>query len=426
MIKLSILICSCTDRINSQRFRRLISSLESQKTDEIEILILTDNKKRTIGAKRNDLVKLAKGEYVCFIDDDDRIVHDYINSLLNSMQSEPDIIVFQVIYNNGKKQRFVKYDARFEEEREFDGCYERWPNHLMCVKREIAIKTPFEDVSFGEDFHYAKKIVDEITTQAILSKVLYFYDDCKKTMINKKNIDVIILSYSKTKELYEMTKAMVKSLTENNPEFNFSINIVQTINNKFGDKYYFGDKNINVIYPNIPFHYNNYLTIAYNQMEHTSDKVLICNDDISFSENSILYLVKGMDEYMITSPLNPTSKYNSGKQSQYIGKSDYIEGYNTSEHFSGWCHLINKLIFNIIPIDIFWTKELGGFFQDNWICHLLKEHAIKMSLVTKSIVNHIECACSKDNDDKRYFQMDQSKIFESLKSRYRKDDTKII
>ena len=54
--------------------------------DKVELLVLIDNKKRTLGAKRNEMIGLAKGEYVVFIDDDDLVSEDYVESILEAIK----------------------------------------------------------------------------------------------------------------------------------------------------------------------------------------------------------------------------------------------------------------------------------------------------------------------------------------------------
>ena len=70
-IKLSILIPSIPSRF--RRFQKLFEKINAQATNEVEILGLFDNKKRSIGHKRDALVQMSKGEYVCFCDDDDDV-----------------------------------------------------------------------------------------------------------------------------------------------------------------------------------------------------------------------------------------------------------------------------------------------------------------------------------------------------------------
>ena len=228
-------------------------------------------------------------------------------------------------------------------------------------------------------------------------------------------IDVIFLSYSKTKELYEMTKTAIRSLVDNNPEFDFNICVVQTVDNKFGDAEYFGG-GVQVIHPNIRFHYNDFLKLAYKQMEHKSKVILISNDDVYYRKGSIKELLSGTKHFMVCSSKNPDSRFNRGLQSKYT--TGYHKGYRTSEHFSGWSHLINKDIFKYIDVEDFWHSNFGGYFQDNWICHLGMIHNVPMGLCADSVVEHRESVSSPHTTDGEYFNMRQNKIFEQTKKSY--------
>ena len=72
-IKLSILIPSIPSRFD--RVKELVGQLEGQigGRDDVEIIVFMDNKKRSIGRKRNDIMKLATGQYFSMIDDDDNV-----------------------------------------------------------------------------------------------------------------------------------------------------------------------------------------------------------------------------------------------------------------------------------------------------------------------------------------------------------------
>lgn len=178
MIKLSILICAVPSRVNST-FYNLIQELMQQATDEVEILWFGDNKKRSIGQKRNDLITLAKGEYVVFIDDDDRITYDYIESLLGGIKSGADAVVFKAKYTpNGRE---VFYDIAYKHDFNTNSAYFRIPNHLMCVKRTIALSVKYKDMNFGEDAEYAKRLRRAINTQHKIDNILYFYDYNSRT-----------------------------------------------------------------------------------------------------------------------------------------------------------------------------------------------------------------------------------------------------
>jgi glycosyltransferase involved in cell wall biosynthesis len=179
-MKLSILICTIPSR--TSQLNTLLKVLLKTLYPDVEVLYLGDNKKRTVGAKRNDLLKLAKGDYIVFVDDDDKIVEDYVYCLLKGIESDADIICFDVECSvNGSPFKKVIYDAKFPRDSNLPDRYERMPNHLMCVKREIALNAMFPDKSFGEDQEYARRIKRQIKTQARINKTLYFYVFSNKT-----------------------------------------------------------------------------------------------------------------------------------------------------------------------------------------------------------------------------------------------------
>jgi glycosyltransferase involved in cell wall biosynthesis len=142
----------------------------------VEVLILSDNANRPVGTKRNDLLKLAKGKYVSFVDDDDRISNDYVDSILKEIYEwESDVIVFDAeITFDGYNPKLVKYG------REYDYCekpeaYYRHPNHLMVHKKEN-ITEYFKDIKTGEDDEWALRMLPRIVTQSRINKILYYYD----------------------------------------------------------------------------------------------------------------------------------------------------------------------------------------------------------------------------------------------------------
>lgn len=173
-MKLSVLICTVPKRVKNF-LPKLIDELEKQtKGKDVEYLYLGDNKKRTVGRKRNDLLSLAQGEYVSFIDDDDWVSDDYIDSLLEGIKKGVDVVCFEVLYVPNKKR--VVYDAKFPKDRENRRYYERLPNHIMCINRELAKSVGFDDINFGEDALFAKRLKRRLKNQVIISKVLYYYN----------------------------------------------------------------------------------------------------------------------------------------------------------------------------------------------------------------------------------------------------------
>jgi SAM-dependent methyltransferase len=176
-IDLSIIICSLLERRN-EFLDRLLNTLEPQieGKQNVEILVLNDNAKRSIGRKRNDGLAIAQGKYVCFIDDDDMVTDDYVDQILNEIRKwEPDVIVFDAIISfDGTNNKLVKYGREFDHTEKQDAYYRR-PNHLMVHKRSN-ITEFFMDVKTGEDDEWASRMLDRIVTQSRINKPLYFYD----------------------------------------------------------------------------------------------------------------------------------------------------------------------------------------------------------------------------------------------------------
>ncbi|QKE75476.1 glycosyltransferase family 2 protein [Arthrobacter citreus] len=176
-IVLSILIPTVPERMDY--LKRIVNELENQcKAYPVEILVLLENKKRTTGEKRNVLIEQAKGEYVVFIDDDDRITSNYIELLCQAIRETPkvDCIVFDVLVNfNNQYSKICKYGKEFEHG-EDDNYYYRKPNHLMCYSKQIASSHKFLNISFGEDDEWGRRVSNDIKNQKRIDSILYYYD----------------------------------------------------------------------------------------------------------------------------------------------------------------------------------------------------------------------------------------------------------
>ena len=155
--------------------------------DDVEILIYSDNKEESVGGKRNKLVGLAKGEYVSFLDEDDRVSDDYIEQLLEGIKSGADIITFDVSVSiDGATPKPCYYSMYFDGDKNEPDAYYRLPNHLMCVKREIALQVPFKEINFGEDADYALRLKPLLKSEHSIHKVLYHYDYNSKTTATQR------------------------------------------------------------------------------------------------------------------------------------------------------------------------------------------------------------------------------------------------
>lgn len=173
-VTLSVLVPSVPQR--AELCRGLLSSLWAQAPSNVEVLVLTDNQRRSIGRKRNDMLAMARGEYVAFVDDDDTVTDDYIESLLGGIVYGTDVVTFAVqVTLNGGKPFPARYSKDYPESRNLDDVWERLPNHLMCTRRELAVQTGFPDLGVGEDADYARRLHPLLRSEFRIERVLYHY-----------------------------------------------------------------------------------------------------------------------------------------------------------------------------------------------------------------------------------------------------------
>jgi glycosyltransferase involved in cell wall biosynthesis len=172
---LSILVCALDERKDTF-LKNLLSILEPQvRHKNVELLILSDDATMNIGAKRNKAIAESSGKYFAFVDDDDRVAEDYVDSILAAIQQDADVIVFdtEIRFDGGLPIR-VRYSTEHKHEHR-DNTYWRQPNHLMAHKRSN-VSLPFQDVRWGEDTDWAEERMHDIKTQTKIDKVLYYYD----------------------------------------------------------------------------------------------------------------------------------------------------------------------------------------------------------------------------------------------------------
>lgn len=177
---LSILVCTLPKR--REMFEQLYGKILLQiamcnAVNEVE-LIWDDNAQITTGRKRNYLLDRAKGLFVVFIDDDDEITDDYVDSILKAIKENPDVDCIGLegyITTNGDKRKEWSISIRHGYWHETDTHYLRTPNHISPVKRKIASHCRFPEISYGEDMEYSKRILPFCKEETYINKSLYHY-----------------------------------------------------------------------------------------------------------------------------------------------------------------------------------------------------------------------------------------------------------
>ncbi len=176
-MKLSILIPTLNGR--EGLLQRVLSDLDSQMAGyDCEVLLNKDNREKSIGQKRNELIKQSQADYTVFVDDDDLIPPYYVRSIMEALETSPDVVGFMgQYYVNNKKRKLFLHSIECDQYTENTSFYFRPPNHLNPIRRSIAIAFPFDSISSGEDTNWAMSIANAkaIRSEYFVDKVMYHY-----------------------------------------------------------------------------------------------------------------------------------------------------------------------------------------------------------------------------------------------------------
>lgn len=179
--KLSILTPTIPGR--ESQVQALSEKLCGQKgADEVEHLILSDNRKRSIGAKRQALVDIARGQYIAFVDDDDDVAPNYVPELLKAIKSGADVITFQQGSSyNGQKSTVVFKLGQGDKPYQPDGITLRDAWHVCAWNRDTVAGCLFGESNYGEDHVWATQARQRAKTTLHVDKVLHYYTHDAKT-----------------------------------------------------------------------------------------------------------------------------------------------------------------------------------------------------------------------------------------------------
>jgi len=149
---------------------------------DVEIIQEHDDGGMTTGMKRQCLNEAATGKYVAHFDDDDLPSDHYIEWVTEGCRKDPDIIGIRgILIIDGD----MNSQSRFEQSTQ----YKKWekkgvdefrgPTHLNPIRRDIALRCPFNDVRIREDWMYCKKVmkIHENTPlrELMITRNLYLY-----------------------------------------------------------------------------------------------------------------------------------------------------------------------------------------------------------------------------------------------------------
>lgn len=176
--KWDILILSVYQR--KDQFERLLEILRPQveKYEDVGLIVLTDDISYEVGHKRTTLVNMSKADYVCFIDDDDIVPEDYVDTIYQCLDGVTDYVGFKMAYyqNGVLEDKPVIHDAEVDDWCEDGGAWYRHITHLNPIKRSIAQLFSFSGMA-REDYFWSLKVKESglVKNPVFIDGVLYHY-----------------------------------------------------------------------------------------------------------------------------------------------------------------------------------------------------------------------------------------------------------
>lgn len=193
--RLSILVASIPSRWEKAKalYEHLLTISEGK---DIEVLLFMDNKRRTIGEKREALKNISNGKYFMFVDDDDSLYS--VEEVYAATEYDVDVITFKSKCRNADGSTFIvdmsiKNDVEHNTE---DGRYldSKRPPFTQCAWDSRFKNLHFPASNYGEDWEWVKQCLPTCFIETHIDEVLHGYNfdpavseatlDAKRCIVN--------------------------------------------------------------------------------------------------------------------------------------------------------------------------------------------------------------------------------------------------
>lgn len=198
IVMLSVLMPTTPER--HQMFTKLFNEVHRQQEymqtfhkslGQIEILV--DDSPRflnggpSVGKKREALVNRASGEYLCFLDSDEEISPDYLETLVRLCYQGYDVCTFKAMVKLSTFWAIVDMRLAFKSNEQIspDFTVRRLPWHICPVRTRFAKQFTFSDKNNAEDFEWMEKVLTKCQTEAHSDRIIFCYNHGDHSEVDK-------------------------------------------------------------------------------------------------------------------------------------------------------------------------------------------------------------------------------------------------
>ncbi len=148
---------------------------------DTRITYIHSNTPVSIGEKRNHLIQRARYDYIAHFDDDDHYASHYLHVMLGELrQNQADLIKLSAFYLRAPAQDFFGYmdlaaktghhyalsrddieHVTFHDQMQIGADFIVFYGFSYVYRRDIAMRYPFESISFCEDEYFIKALLKD-------------------------------------------------------------------------------------------------------------------------------------------------------------------------------------------------------------------------------------------------------------------------
>jgi len=176
---LSILVATVPNRIPEPASSLFAELCRQALGRPAEVLLLGDNRARTLGEKMDALLSLARGVYTVFVDDDDTVSESYLKVLLTAIALDPivDVINYDVRVTLEDGSEAIVRPSLLNPNEEFKpgGIVRRKPLQTSVWRADLSKSSRWGVGQYNVDAAWAAPLWDRATTERNIPEVLYHY-----------------------------------------------------------------------------------------------------------------------------------------------------------------------------------------------------------------------------------------------------------
>lgn len=213
-----------------------ICNLYASKDQRIKVYHIENN---GVSNARNMGISIAQGEYIQFIDSDDKLVDGALKMIFSAITSNVDVILFSFKTFGNENNKYIikdKYNSDYRKsivELVTNGSIVACWNKVY--KRSILEGKSFRvDLKYAEDYCFNLDVFSSVKSIFIISDVLYMYRKEGKSLsssFDEKNFDVTKFIRKKSIDLLIHNGCTNLSAVERNYAYNMSLIIKNMVSN---------------------------------------------------------------------------------------------------------------------------------------------------------------------------------------------------